>query len=367
MKFCQSVPLCAAVCLALWGAAATAQERVVNVYNWSDYITDSALKAFTAETGIKLVYDVYDNNEVLTAKLLAGKSGYDVVFPSARPFAARMISSGLFMPLDRSKLPNWKNLDPAILSGLASIDAGNAHVMPYMWGTTGIGYNVEKVQAALGKDFVVDSWNILFDPAVVSKLASCGVAILDDEIEGLGAALILRGKLPKSGKPADLVEVVDIYAKVRPHIRYFSSSRYIDDLANGDVCVAMGYSGDVLQARDRAEEAANGVKIAYVIPKEGAIRWVDVAAIPKDAPHAADAHIFIDYLMRPEVIAEVTNSVTYANANLPSIEKIDAKIRNDKGIYPAPDVAAKLIDDTTPLPNEQRPRVRAWTRIKTGR
>jgi putrescine transport system substrate-binding protein len=349
------------------GSALCAQERVVHVYNWSDYITDDALRSFTQETGIRVVYDVYDNNEVLDAKLLAGKSGYDVVFPSARPFAARQIAAGLYLPLDKAKLPNWKHLDPAVLEGLASIDPGNAHAMPYMWGTTGIGYNKAKVAEVMGADFVVDSWSVLFDPAVVGKLASCGVALLDDEVEGLGAALIYLGRHPKSGSAEDLAAVNALYQKVRPSVRYFSSSRYIDDLANGDICVAMGYSGDVLQARDRADEAGNGVEIAFVIPKEGAIRWVDLAAIPKDAKHVTEAHAFLDFLMRPDVIAGITNYVTYANANLASKASVDPEIRDDPGIYPPPEVSAKLVDDTTPKASEQRARVRAWTRVKSGR
>lgn len=348
------------------GSPKAAAEKVVHVYNWSDYITEDALRSFTAETGIKVVYDVYDNNEVLSAKLLAGRSGYDVIFPSARPFAARFVQGKLLLPLDKAQLPNLKHLDPAILKGLAGIDSGNAHLVPYMWGTTGIGYNVDKVKAALGTS-TVDSWSVLFDPANAAKLASCGIAFLDDEIEGLGAALIYLGKHPAAGSAADLEAVSKLYQPIRTHIRYFSSSRYIDDLANGDICIALGYSGDVLQARDRAAEAGNGVNIAYAIPKEGAIRWIDTAAIPKDAPHPAEAHAFINFLMRPEVIAGITNYVTYANANLASKPKVDPEIRNDPGIYPPDAVAAKLIDDTSPKPNEQRNRVRMWTRVKTGR
>ncbi len=355
-----------AAALGLISSVAVAQKQV-NVYNWSDYITEDALRSFTQETGIKVVYDVYDNNEVLSAKLLAGKSGYDLVFPSARPFAARHIAAGLYLPLDKSKLPNWKNLYPDVLKGLTSIDPGNAHLMPYMWGTTGIGYNVEKVAQVMGKDFKVDSWNVLFDPAIAKKLSACGIALLDDEVEGLGAGLIYLGKAPKSGSAADLTAVTNLYQPIRPFIRYFSSSRYIDDLANGDICIAMGYSGDVLQARDRADEAENGVKVAYAIPKEGAIRWVDSAAIPKDAKNVAEAHAFLDYLMRPAVIASISNYVTYANANQAATPSVDPEIRNDPGIYPPPAVAAKLIDDTLPSNAEQRPRVRAWTKIKTGR
>ena len=360
------VALLAAVLASMAGVATAAEEPVVNVYNWSDYIAEETVAKFEEATGIKVVYDVYDANEVLEAKLLAGASGYDVIFPSAQPFAERHIKAGLYLPLDKAKLPHYSNLDPAILKALTPVDPGNAHVIPYMWGTTGIGYNVQKVTEALGEDAPVDSWKLIFDPAYASKLAGCGISILDDEQEALDAALIYLGKDPNSQKPEDIEAAAALFAKVRPYIRYFHSSQYINDLANGDICVAHGYSGDVLQARDRADEAGNGVEVAYSIPQEGAILWIDVMAIPKDAPHPDNAHKFIDFLMQPEIIAEVTNYVAYANANTASFEMVDEEVRDDPGIYPPEEVKARLVTADVMPPKVQRLKVRTWTRIKTG-
>ena len=348
-------------------AAPAAEDAVLHVYNWSDYVAEDTIERFTAETGIRVVYDVYDANEILEAKLMAGASGYDLVFPSARPFAQRHVAAGIYQPLKRDALANYGNLDPAILAGLAGIDAGNAHLVPYMWGTTGIGINVQKVKAALGEDHPLDSWSLLFDPATVAKLKDCGVAILDDEQEGFGAALLSLGRNPNAVQPDDVEVVSALYAGVRPSVRYFNSSKYIDDLANGDICIAMGYSGDVFQARDRAEEAGNGVEIGYIIPKEGALRWVDVMAIPTDAPHPSNAHRFIDFLLRPDVIAGITEYVSYANPNTASIAQLDPEIANDPGIYPPAEVMAKLVDPATLDDAAQRERVRAWTSIKSGR
>lgn len=346
--------------------AAKPADKVVHVYNWSDYVAEDTLKSFEAETGIRVIYDVYDTNEILEAKLMARNSGYDVVFPSARPFADRHIKSGIYQKLDRSKLPNHGNLDPSVMQGLSDIDPDNAHLVPYMWGTTGIGINVEKVKAVLGEDAELDSWALIFDPANAAKLAACGIAVLDDDQETFGAALIYKGRNPNDHAADEVQVVTDVYAPVRQHIRYFHSSKYIDDLANGDLCVAMGYSGDVFQARDRAAEADNGVEIAYIIPKEGAIRWVDVMAVPADAPHPDAAHAFINYLMKPEAIAAISNYVSYANANVPAKTLMDEEIAGDPGVYPPEDVLAKLVDPKSLPDDQQRARVRAWTMIKTG-
>ncbi|MCK7593842.1 polyamine ABC transporter substrate-binding protein [Pseudomarimonas salicorniae] len=347
--------------------AERAAEQVVNVYNWSDYVAEDTLANFRAATGIRAVYDVYDGNEILEAKLMARNSGYDVVFPSARPFAERHVAAGIYQPLDRSKLPNWQHLDPKVLEGLSSIDPGNRHLVPYMWGTTGLGINVAKVKEALGEEVALDSWALLFDPAHAGKLAACGIAVLDDDQEAFGAALIHLGRDPNAQAEDEREVVGDLYSKIRPHVRYFHSSKYIDDLANGDLCLAMGYSGDVFQARDRAAEAGNGVEIEYIIPKEGALRWVDVMAVPVDAPHPEQAHAFINYLLDPKVIASITDYVAYANPNLAARPLMDPEIAGDPGIYPPDEVMAKLVDPKT-LPNEQqRERVRAWTSIKTGR
>lgn len=349
------------------GAKPAAGEQVVYVYNWSDYIADDTLANFEKDTGIRVVYDNYDSNEMLETKLLAGASGYDLVFPSARPFAQRHIQAGIYAPIDTSKLSNYGNLDPAILTGLVDVDPGNAHTVPYMWGTTGLGINVTKVKEILGEDAPLDSWALLFDPANAAKLAACGISVLDDEQEAFAAALIYRGRNANALAGDETQVVTDTYAAVRPHIRYFNSSKYIDDLANGDLCLAMGYSGDVFLAGDRAEEAGNGLEIAYIIPKEGAVRWVDLMAIPKDAPHSDNAHALIDYLLKPEVSAGITNYVAYASPNTAATALVDEEISSDPAIYPPAEVLAKLVDPVTFDPEVTRERVRAWTTIKTGR
>ena len=353
-------------------AAPGAEEKVLNVYNWSDYVAEDTIANFEAATGIKVNYDVYAENETLETKLTAGGSGYDVVFPSARPFAQRQIRAGLYAELDKSQLPNLQHLDPAIMEGLTDIDPGNAHVVPYMWGTTGLGVNVDKVKAALGEDAPLDSWGLLFDPANAAKLAGCGISVLDDDQEAFGAALLWLGRDPNAGADDEIDAVREVYAAIRPHIRTFNNAEYKDALAAGDVCLAMGYSGDIGQARDVAAEAAEATgraapDIRYVIPKEGALRWNDVVAIPADARHPGNAHAFLNYLMEPEVIAAITDSVAYANANLAASELIDPEIAADPGVYPPDEVRAKLVDPTSLPEDVQRQRVRAWTGIKSGR
>ncbi len=345
----------------------TAPAALLHVYNWSDYVAEDTISEFERETGIRVIYDVYDSNEMLEAKLVTGGSGYDVVFPSARPFAQRQIAAGIYARLNRDSLTNLTNIDPALTASLNDVDPGNVHTVPYMWGTTGLGINVAKVKEALGEDVALDSWDLLFDPDNAAKLAKCGISVLDDDQETFGAALIWRGEDPNSDDPALTETVKSVYAAIRPSIRYFNSSKYIDDLANGDLCLAMGYSGDVLQARDRAEEAGNGIEIEYIIPHEGALRWIDLMAIPKDAPHAANAHAFINYLLHPQVIAEITGYVGYANPNLAATELVDTDIAGDPGIYPPAEVIAKLVDPVSLPEALQRERVRAWTSIKSGR
>lgn len=347
--------------------AARQEEKRLNVYNWSDYVAESTIPDFEQRTGIRVTYDVYSENEVLDAKLKVGHSGYDVVFPTARPFAEREIAAGLLAPLDKSRLPNWDKLDPAILASLEPIDPGNAHLVPYMWHTTGLGYNPEKLKAALGEDFVLDSWAQIFDPAVAAKLQSCGLAMLDDEQEGFAAAFFALGKDPNSAAPEDIEAAVAAFERIRPFIRYFNNSQYINDLANGDVCVAHGYSGDVVQARDRAGEAGNGIEIVYVVPREGSLRELDVIAIPADAPHPENAHRFIDYLLEPAVAAAITNFVNYASPNLAAKALVEPAIAADPAVFPDARVMASLVDTVTLPDDAQRERVRAWTRIKSGR
>lgn len=363
----------AAICLLLVACSknddapkAQAASKTVFVYNWNDYIAEETVANFEKETGIKVIYDVYDSNETLEAKLLAGASGYDVVFPSARPFAEKHIQAGIYADLDKAALPNWANNDSTILASLAGIDADNAKLAPYMWGTTGIGFNVKKVREILGADAALDSWSLLFDPAIAGKLARCGIAVLDDPQDAFASALLWKGLDPKNSDAGNLEAVKSAYMGTRANIKYFNSSKYISDLANGDICVAMGYSGDVFQARDRAVEAGNGVEIAFVIPKEGAARWVDVMAIPQDAPNKANALLFINYLMKPEVAASISNYVSYATPNKAAMAKLDPELAADTSVYPSPEVMAKLVDPVSFEMKVERERVRLWTNIKTG-
>lgn len=349
------------------GGSAPASPGRLHIYNWSDYVAEDTIANFEARTGIRVVYDVYSENEVLEAKLQAGNSGYDLVFPSLRPFAQRQVLQGIYAPLDRARLPNYGNLDPQLLAGMTDADPDNAHLVPYMWGTTGLGINVAKVREALGEDVELDSWSLLFDPAKAERLASCGISVLDDEQEAFAAALIWQGRDPNRTDGDEIEAVQAAYAAIRPHIRSFNNSQYINDLATGETCLAMGYSGDVAQAAARAEEAGTGLEIAYIIPKEGAIRWIDVMAIPSDARNKEAAHAFIDYLLEPEVIAAVTNYVAYANPNLASKAFVEAGILEDEGIYPPDEVMAKLVDPQKLPDAAQQSRVRAWTRIKSGR
>lgn len=344
--------------------AAGAQE--LHIYNWNDYFAEDTLKEFEARTGIEVVLDVYDANEVLEAKLFAGHSGYDLVFPTMQPFAARQIQAGLYLPLDRSKLSGWSNLDPQLLQSLAAADPHNAHVVPYMWGTTGLGLNVEKVRAALGADASLDTWGLVFDPANAERLADCGISLLDDPNEVLAAALAYLGRNPNSVEDADLDAAQALIERIYPHVRYINSSQYISDLANGDLCVAHGYSGDVLQAQSRAEEA-DGPRVIYRIPREGAVLWTDVMGIPKEAPNPDAAHAFISYLLEPEVIADISDHVYYANPNLAATELLDPELRDDPGVYPPEEVRRRLFAPEERSSGELRRLNRLWTRIKAGR
>jgi putrescine transport system substrate-binding protein len=338
---------------------------VVNVFNWSDYIDKSILEDFTAATGIKVVYDVYDSNEMLETKLLAGGSGYDVVVPTASPFMARQIEAGVYQKLDKSKLPNLENVWDLVAERVARFDPGNEYSVNYMWGTTGLGYNTRKVEDALGVD-KIDSWSVLFDPQQAQKLAECGIYVLDSPTDIVPSVLAWLGLDPNSTDDADLAKAEEALLAVRPYIRKFHSSEYINALANGDICLAVGFSGDVFQARDRAAEADQGVDVGYAIPKEGAQMWFDQMAIPADAPHVAEAHEFLNYLMKPEVIAKSSNVVYYANGNKASQEFVDKDILDDPNIYPGEAVRKNLFT-TTPLDAKaQRSLTRTWTRIVTG-
>jgi putrescine transport system substrate-binding protein len=355
-----------AACLLLatpFSAARAEEEKVLNVYNWSDYITDDTLKNFADQTGIKVNYDVYDSNDVLEAKLMAGHSGYDLVFPSATPYFAQQLQAGIYRKLDLAKIPNAKGVDPHVLQQLKIADPTNEYALPYMTGGTGVGYNIAKVKAAL-PDAPLGSLAMLFDVKVLEKLKGCGVTLLDASEEAIPAALSYLGKNPLSTDSKDLELAGTVLSKARPFYRYIHSSTYINDLANGEICVAMGYDGDLVQARNRAKEAGNKVQIGIFLPKEGARLDIDVMAIPKDAAHPDNAAKFIDYLLRPEVIGAITNEVGYANAVPAADAHIDPDIRKDPVIYPPPS-AKVYLEPVVPRTYEQA-RNRLWTRIKTG-
>jgi putrescine transport system substrate-binding protein len=352
--------------LPMYSVVASA-DQTLYLYNWSDYVAESTLSGFESETGIRPRLDVYDSNEVLEAKLFAGRSGYDLVFPTARPFAARHIKADLYLPLDKAKLPGLDRLDPAIMSQLATIDPDNAHLVPYMWGTSGLGINRDKVQAALGEAADLDTWALVFDPDTAAKLGDCGISLLDDPTEVFSAALAYLGKDPNSLDKADLDAASALIKAIHPHVRYFHSSQYMSDLANGDLCVAMGYSGDVFQAQSRAEEAGKGVVIDFLLPREGAAVWTDVMAIPKDAPNPDAAHAFIAYMLQPAAIAAVSNEVYYANPNLAATVLVDEEVREDPTIYPPTEVKARLFVPSERSDREIRELNRLWTRLKANR
>ncbi|TIQ01415.1 MAG: polyamine ABC transporter substrate-binding protein [Mesorhizobium sp.] len=350
--------------LALFTLGAHAQDRVVNVYNWSDYIDSSIIDDFTKETGIKVTYDTFDSNELLETKLLAGGSGYDVVVPTAN-FLARQIQAGVFQKLDKSKLPNISHMWDVILERTAKYDPGNEYSINYMWGTVGLGYNIKKVQEALGTD-KIDSWDVFFNPEKLAKLKDCGVYVLDSPSDILPNAFKYLGIDPETTSLDDFAKAEEVMLKIRPYIRKFHSSEYINALANGDICLAVGWSGDVFQARDRATEANQGVEIAYSVPKEGAEMWFDQMAIPADAPHVAEAHEFLNYMMKPEVIAKASNYVFYANGNKASQQFIDKEILEDPAIYPDEATLAKLFTIAPYDSKTQRVVTRTWTKIVTG-
>jgi putrescine transport system substrate-binding protein len=357
--------------LALIGAAAFVlappalpSQRVVNYFNWSDYQDPTILEAFTKETGIVARYDTFDSNDTLEAKLLAGKSGYDVVVPSAY-FLARQIQAGIFQKLDKSKLPNLAATWPEITRRLAVYDPGNQYAVDYMWGTTGIGYNVKKVKEIFGPGATIDSWDYVFDPAKIAKFKDCGVHLLDSSDDIMPAALHYLNLDPNSSDPADLEKATALLIKVRPYVRKFHSSEYLNALATGEICFVVGFSGDVIQAKKRAAEAKSGIEIGYAIPKEGAQLWFDNFAIPKDAPNVQEAHELINYLIKPEVAAKNTNYVSYANGDTPT-PLIDKAIRDDATIYPDAATMAKLYTIIAHDAKTQRIVNRMWTRIKTG-
>jgi putrescine transport system substrate-binding protein len=348
-----------------WHSASAQGSRVVHFYNWSDYVDPAVLKEFTRETGIEVVYDTFDSNDVLETKLLAGRSGYDVVVPTAY-FLERQIRAGIFQRLDRGKLPHLANVWPEIAKRLAAYDPGNQYAVNYMWGTTGIGYNVDKVRAILGADAKVDTWDLVFKPENLAKFKNCGVDMLDSPDDILSAALNYLGLDPNSKVTADLDRAADLMTKIRPSVRKFHSSEYLNALAGGEICLVVGWSGDIKQAQKRAAAAQGGVRIGYSIPKEGAQMWFDNLAIPKDAPHPAEAHALIDYLLRAEVAARNTNFVAYANGNLASQKFVDKAILDDPQVYPGAEMMQRLYTISARDQRTLRLTNRLWTRIKTG-
>jgi putrescine transport system substrate-binding protein len=338
--------------------------KVLNLYIWSDYLAPNTLADFEKATGIKVHAAYYDSNETLETKLLAGSSGYDVVVPTASYFE-RQIKAGVYLKLDKSKLPNLKNMDPQLMARVALHDPNNDHGVIYMWGTNGIGYN-EKMVRQLMPDAPLDSWRLVFDPAVASKIAKCGISVLDSPAEMMRAVLNYLGRDPNSQKPEDVAAAEETLLKIRPYIRNINSSEYIEALANGDLCVAVGYNGDVLQARDRAKDANKGIDVKYVVPKEGSILWFDMLAIPKDAPDPEAAYAYLNYIMEPKVIADISNFKRFANANLASQPDVLQSVRDDPAIYPPPELREKLAVQLADSPEQTRTITRMWEKFKTG-
>ena len=346
-------------------AAAAGSGGELNVYNWSDYIGETTVEDFQKATGISVRYDVYDSNETLEAKLMAGSTGYDIVVPTTS-FLGRQIQAGIYQEIDKSKLKNYGNIDPQILEAVAPFDPGNKYAVPYFWGTVGIGYNIDKVKERLGENAPIDSLDLFFKPEYAEKLKDCGISMLDAPSDIFQTALKYLGKDPHSKSEEDYAAVEQLFAGIRQNIKYFHSSQYINDLANGEVCAVIGWSGDVFIAQARADEAQNNVHIDYRIPKEGSLLWVDSLAIPKDAKNVENAYKFIDYLNEPQVAANGVNYVSYASPNTAALDLIDPEIKNNPSIYPTAEVKKNLFPDAVADPELERLRTRTWTKIKTG-
>ncbi len=346
------------------GSGASDSGKVLNLYIWSDYLAPNALSDFEKQTGIKVHVSYFDTNETLETRLLAGHSGFDVVVPTASYFE-RQIKAGVYLTLDKSKLPNIKNMDAQLMSRVALHDPGNAHGVIYTWGTNGIGYN-EKMIKALAPDAPMDSWRLVFDPAVASKIAKCGISVLDSPAEMVRMVLSYLGRDPNSQKPEDLAAAEATLTKIRPYIRNINSSEYIEALANGDICLAIGYNGDVLQARDRARDANKGIDIRFIVPKEGSILWFDMLAVPKDAPDPESAYAFLDYMMIPQVSADVSDFRRYATGNAAAQPLVQPAVRDDPGIYPPTELRQKLAVQLADSPDQTRAITRVWQKFKTG-
>ncbi len=350
--------------LAACGQNGEGKAQTLKIYNWSDYIDPAILADFTKETGIKVQYDTFDSNEILETKVLQGDTGYDIVAPSNHNIP-RYVTAGALTALDKAQLPNEKNLWPQVMAHMEPFDPASKYTVPYMWGTIGIGFNAKEVAKRL-PGVKIDSWSVVFEPANLAKLKDCGVFYLDASEDMYAVALNYLGKDPNSTTLADYQAATDMMVKARPFVRKFHSSEYIEGLANGDICMAIGYSGDVIQARNRAEEAKNGVEIDYVIPKEGTQVWFDVFAIPADAPNKAAAYTFLNYMLRPEVIAKASNYTQYANANLPATPLVDAALRDNPNVYPTPELSKRLFVTKAKDQDLLREVTRMWTKVQTG-
>ncbi len=358
-------PLLAAAALLLAAtAAAAAEEKVLNVFTWPDYIAPDTIANFEAEYGIKVHYDVYDTTEMAEARLLAGRTGYDVVAHAER-YSARLIPIGIYQPLDRSKLTNWGNLDPWVLKTLDSADPGNRYGVPYLWGTTGFTYNVDMIRERM-PDAPVGSGDMIFKPEVARRFADCGITFVDEPTDVIPLALLYLGRDPNSLDPADLADVEKLLKGVRPYIRYFSSAKMLIDLPNEEVCIAMSWSGDYAQAMARAREAGRPVKLAYTVQREGALAWFDLWFIPADAPHPDNAHLFLNYLLRPDVAAAISNETRYATPNLKALPLLLPEVRDDPAVYPPDEVRLNLYRGVLHGPKQERLRSRLWSRVKTG-
>ena len=364
-----SLALVASAVVSVTGARAADDTKVLNIYNWSDYIADDTIKNFEKETGIKVRYDNYDNNEILHAKLVAGKTGYDIVVPGSH-FAKTQIEGGLLQKLDRSKLTNWANLDKGLLAQLAKVDPGNEYLVDWLWGYVTLGINVDKVKKALGGTPLPDNaWSLLFDPQYVSKLKSCGVSVLDSASEVVPAALLYAGKPAYSKNSDDYAEAAKLLKAIRPFVTRFSSSGYIEEMASGSTCLVMGFSGDINIAKDRAAKAKSKtpVVIEALVPKTGATLFFDTMAIPKDAKNVENAHLFINYIMRPEVHASLTNKVFYANPNAASLKFVKKEVADNKSIF-LDAAATKTMIAPDALPQAVRKvQTRTFTNFKAQR
>ncbi len=345
---------------AAWGA----EEKILNVFTWPDYIAPDTIPNFEKEYGIKVNYDTYDSTEMAEARLLAGRTGYDVVVHAER-YSARLIPIGVYQPLKREKLTNWGNLDPWVLKIVQNDDPGNRYGVPYLWGTTGFSYNTRMIKERM-PNAPVTSADMIFKPEVAKHFADCGITFLDEPTDVIPMALLYLGHDPNSLAPADLKDVEKLLKGVRPYIRYFSSAKMLVDLPNEEVCIAMSWSGDYAQAMYRAQEVGRPIQLAYSTPKEGALAWFDLWFIPADAPHPDNAHLFLNYLLRPEVIAAISNETRYAAPNLKALPLVNSEVRNDPAVYPTEEVRARLHQGIIRSPKEERARSRLWSRVKTG-